>query len=68
VYIWNGIVLGKLYQTLGNANKTQRIAKCTKKETAAKALAEKLDALIPNLDVDSLKQATATVPIIESQL
>jgi hypothetical protein len=61
-------LLGKADQSLGNANKTQRIVKRTKRDAASKALAERLDALVPNLDIDSLKKALITVPVIELQL
>ena len=64
----NLVSQGKADQSLGNANKTQRIAKRTKKEATSKALAEKLNALVPNLNVDSLQEATMTVPVIELQL
>ena len=59
---------GKADQSLGNANKTQRIAKRTKKEATSKALAEKPNALVPNLNINSLEEAKMTVSLIELQL
>jgi hypothetical protein len=59
---------GKADQSLGNANRTQRIEKRTKKDAASKALSKILDALVPNLNINSLKQGPITVPVIELQL
>jgi len=38
------------------------------KDAANTALIEQLDAMVPNLDIDSLKQAPITVPVLELQL
>jgi hypothetical protein len=59
---------GKADQSIGNAKKTQRIAKKTKKEATRKSLAKRLRELVPNTDIDSLKKSPGTIPVIELQL